>query len=101
MTSQAIEFQAAMTLEQVENSERNRKESHDVARRVTLLTLTKSKDELATGIIEAGAEAVEEWLGQIEQFQSDLKVLNEMADAAYARLLVAGEAASEMIEARS
>lgn len=101
MTDQAIDFEAAMTLEQVEQSERNRKVSHDLARRVTLITLTKSKDDLAAGIAEAGVEALEGWLEQIELFQSDLKALQEMAGAAYARVLVAGEAASQMIEARS
>jgi len=91
MTDQAIDFEAAMTLEQVEQSERNRKVSHDLARRVTLITLTKSKDDLAAGIAEAGVEALEGWLEQIELFQSDLKALQEMAGAAYERAEYLGE----------
>jgi len=90
-----------MTAEQVEQSEKQREKSHGLARRVTLMTLTKSKDELAAGIAEMGVEGFDEMMGQIELFQSDLKALQEMAEAAYARMIVAGEAAMELQGARA
>ncbi|GEM_PF-1925674 len=96
MTEQTLDFTAAMTAEQVEQSEKQREKNHGMARRVTLMTLTRSKDELAAGIAEIGVDAFDEWMGQIELFQSDLKALQEMADTAYARMIVAGEAAMEL-----
>lgn len=101
MTDQAINFEAVMTMEQLAESETRLKKSHGTGRRLALLTMTKSKDELTKAISDMDDETFEAWIDQIEQFQGDLKALQEMADAALARIIVAGEAAVEMSEARS
>ncbi len=101
MTDQTMDFDAAMTAEQVEAAEKQRAQTHGMARRLTLMALTKSKSELAAGIAEIGEDGFGEWIGQIELYQSDLKALLEMANAAYARMIVAGEAAMELQSAHA
>lgn len=101
MTDQVINFEAVMTMEQLAESETRLKESHGTGRRLALLTLTRSKDELAKAISKMDNEAFDAWVDQIEQFQGDLKALQEVADTALARIIVAGQAAVEMSEARS
>lgn len=91
-----INFDALLTPDQVTNIERKfQDDSEGIARRVTLMTLTKSKTELTDGLASMDSEAADHWLDQIEHFQSQLASLKEMADAALARLIVASGVAAE------
>tara|TARA_B100001059_G_scaffold212378_2_gene227373 strand:+ start:1230 stop:1532 length:303 start_codon:yes stop_codon:yes gene_type:complete len=99
MSDAAIEFEAAMTNEQVTSAEQRLSSDHGMARRLVLLTLSKSKDELIQAVSTGDIEATEVWMEQIEGFQDDLKSLTEMASAAHARLSIAMIEALEAMEA--
>lgn len=83
-----IDFRPLLTLEQARAAESNR--SLVIGRRVTLLALSKDRDELVDCVRKIGAESFSAWLDQIEEFQKELKCLQDLASSAHSRLLVAG-----------
>jgi hypothetical protein len=87
-----IEFPAALTWEQVEDHEAR----NDIAvrRRLMLATLTRSGHELLAGFRkhDDNCETLVATVEQIAAHRSYLKSCVELADAAYARLLVVADA---------
>jgi len=84
-----IDFEAAFSIDQLKDAEKN--DRFTFGRRVMLLALSKSKQELASTVRSIGAEPFGAWLDHIETFQRELKHLQELSESAHARLLVAGQ----------
>jgi len=84
-----IDFEAAFSIDQLKDAEKN--DRFTFGRRVMLLALSKSKQELASTVRNIGAEPFGAWLDHIETFQRDLKHLQDLSASAHARLLVAGQ----------
>lgn len=88
-----IEFEAAMNLQQLQALDHN--ERFNFSRRVMLLVLGKSKEELVTTIEAIGAEPFSAWLDRIEALQRELKDLQELSETARTRLIVAAQVVAE------
>lgn len=88
-----IDFSAVMDFEQLKALDYN--ERFNFGRRVMLLALSKSKDELAETVNSIGAEPFSAWLDHIEALQKELKYLQELSETAHARLIVAGQLVAE------
>lgn len=88
-----IDFDAAMSFEQLKALDSSKQFNH--SRRVMLLVLGKSKDELVATIGKIGADPFSAWLDQIERLQLELKQLLALSESARARLIVAGQVVAE------
>ena len=87
-----IDFAAALTWEQVEQHEA--RTDIGVQRRLTLATLTRSGPELLAGFSgdDETGETLIAAVEQIGEHRDYLKACVELADAAYARLLIVADA---------
>lgn len=87
-----INFAPALTWEQIENHEA--RTDIGVQRRLTLATLTKSGPELLAGFCAAddNGDTLIAAVEQIGAHRDYLKACVELADAAYARLLIVADA---------
>ena len=94
-----IDFEAVFSFTQLQAAERQ--ERLDFGRRVTLLVLTKSKEELVATVRTIGAEPYAAWLDHIDAFRQELNDLLELSESARARLIVAGQAVAERCAAES
>lgn len=88
-----IDFEAAMSFDQLKAVDGN--ERFNLSRRVMLLVLSKSKEELVATIRKIGAEPFSAWLDHIEALQQELKHLQQLSESAHARLIVAGQLVAE------
>lgn len=88
-----FDFDAILSLAQAQAAEHN--ERFILARRVTLLALTKNRAELVDSVRQVGSEAFAAWLEHIEAFQAELRSLLELSASAHARLLAAGQLGAE------
>lgn len=89
-TENNINFEAALTFEQVQQHDHN---NIGVMRRIALITLTKSYDELMQ-IIQDGDDGEEAFMITFEQANHYVDYLTELlqlAEAAQARLFVVAE----------
>lgn len=86
-----VDFGPALTKEQVDASEASYNTTWGAARRITMLTLTRSRDELADGILrnEISTEDACQMLDQIEGFRDHLSASVDLANAAIARIIAA------------
>lgn len=88
------DFQPLFTREQVFAQEDAHNETWGVNRRMTLMMLTRTPDELRTGC--ADAEVVSAITQVISDYKSYLLTSIEQADAALARLLIVDSASKEL-----
>ena len=97
-TENNINFDAALTFEQVQQHDHN---NIGVMRRIALITLTKSYDELMQ-IIQGGEDGEEAFMTAFEQSNHYVEYLTELlqlAEAAQARLIVVGEDFLKQVDA--
>ena len=90
-------FGATLTSQQIGESERQSTGAGElaIARRVTLAVLTRSSAELqAAWATPEGQEALFAAVELATEWRSHLKASAELADAAWARLLMTGKAAA-------
>lgn len=84
-------FEAIFTGEQVREMEENHNETWGVNRRLTMITLSRSKDQLKEGFLTAGEEVLVSAFDRIEDYKKYLNSSIELADAAMARLAIVAE----------
>ena len=84
---QKVEFDAALTRKDVEESERNYNTTWGVSRRMTLMFLTSSRTELLERFgKDDGPDILLDTVNQINEYKH-LQCLIDLADSAEARLL--------------
>jgi hypothetical protein len=95
-----VDFSALFSVDQLMKAEQE--DANGLSRRLTLSVLTRSKSELVEMINNIDTDAFEELLDQVEACQQYIAAMKEMADAAFARLMVAAkEVIDEIDEAQA
>jgi len=91
-----VDFAPAMTREQVFESEaKHTNDAWRVSRRVAMLTLTRSRDELLDGYAKMGDDVLIEMIECVDEYYLHMKAGAELAQAALARLLCVASAINE------
>ena len=90
------QFEAMFTQEQVYKIEAKYNETHGVSKRLMMMTLTKSHDELfkmVTDMLEddSKSDAYFDLIAQIDEYKKHLEAGVEIAQAALARLMLVGD----------
>ena len=86
-------FDPVLTTEQLEAFEHEQSTIWRPKRRLALIALTRSKDQLVKGCAEgSGIDTLFEMVEHINEWSEHLKVLLEMSETATARLLVTASA---------
>lgn len=85
----AINFEPLLTESQVFESEAKYNETWGVKRRITMMSLARSRDQLLSGCEgnEEGAEVLLDMIEHIRDYRTHLEAAVELAEAAMARLL--------------
>ena len=96
-----IDFEAEMTQEQVKEYETGQNEVWGMKRRITLISLTRTKAELVAGFsdTENGVEMLMEMIDHVHEWRDHLKASLGLAEAASSRLIVTCAAAMKHQEA--
>lgn len=93
------DFDAGLTKKEIEEiEEKNQDPTYWVGRRVTLATLGMDKDALISVIDQGEGEAAEQLLDSIQDYQSKLENMAELARCAEARVVIAASAVIDRLE---
>ena len=98
----ATSFEPAMTKEQVLAAEAKYEKTWGYSRRIAMMTLTRTREELIDGFADDPEfdQALMEMLDHIEHYENHLKAGAEMAGAAIARLACVMAARAEIARSR-
>lgn len=92
-------FDPVFTDEQLQSFEENHNETWGVKRRITMMALSRTSDQLIDGfsslVAEGNSDSFFALLEQITDYRDHLKSGVELADAAFARLVLVGKYVTE------
>lgn len=85
-----LEFQAVLTPDQVQDYEATQHETWGPRRRMTLISLTRSKAELLAGFAqgENGADVLMDMIDEVHTWRDHLIATADLAETASARLII-------------
>lgn len=91
-----LTFQPELSVEQFRQSESEYNRTWGVQRRMMLLTLTRTKDELAQGFRDAAdaGEFVAQMLEDLEAYKQHMRDGLNLTESAISRILIAASAAA-------